>query len=65
MFTKRLQKPACSYQLIQLHAVQFGNNFLDEKKFQGQPKLSQEFFNSIISKLDKLVVLAFINYIAG
>ena len=54
--------------------VQFGNNWM--KKFRGQPKLDEtvgrvqfgcqrNFLNSIISKLDKHVVLLLINYIAS
>ena len=56
--------------VIGLHAVQFGNNWM--KKFRGQPKLDEavgrvqfgcqrNFLNSIISKLDKHVVLLLIN----
>ena len=60
--------------VIGLHAVQFGNNWM--KKIPRTAKigrgrrpspiwLSEEFLNSIISKLDKHVVLLLINYIAG
>ena len=60
--------------VIGLHAVQFGNNWM--KKFRGQPKLDEasgrvqfgcqkNFRNTIISKLDKHVVLLLINYIAS
>ena len=59
--------------VIGLHAVQFGNNWM--KKIPRTAKigrgrrpgpiwLSEEFLNSIISKLDKHVVLLLINYIA-
>ena len=57
--------------VIGLHAVQFGNNWM--KKFRGQPNLDEavgrvqfgcqrNFLNSIISKLEKHVVLLLINY---
>ena len=48
--------------VIGLHAVQFGNNWM--KKIPRR-RLSEEFFNSIISKLDTHVVFLLINYIAG
>ena len=60
--------------VIGLHAVQFGNNWM--KKIPRTAKigrgrrpspiwLSEEFFESIISTLDKHVVLLLINYIAS
>ena len=58
--------------VIGLHAVQFGIN--EGKKVRGQGKLgeavkespiSENFFNSINSKLDNHVVLLLISYIAG
>ena len=68
MVTKRL-----GY-VIGLHVVQFGNNWM--KKFREQPKLDEavgrvqfgcqrNFLNSVISKLDKHVVLLLFYYIAG
>ena len=50
--------------LIGLHAVQFGNNWM-EKNSKDSQNCQRNFLNSIISKLDKLVVLLFINYIVG
>ena len=78
MFTKRLQKPTCkirflktgsSYQykiVIGLHAVQSGNNWMKKNSEESQNCKKKFFeFNFITSKLDKLVVLLFINNIAG
>ena len=50
---------------LQVHAVQFGNNWM--KKIQRATKIGcqRNFLNSIISKLDKNAVLLLINYIAG
>ena len=64
----------CNLYVIGLHAVQFGHNWI--KKFRGQPKLDEaasrvqfgcqrNFLSSIISKVDKHVVLLLINYIAS
>ena len=60
--------------VIGLHAVQFGNNWMKKipriaKIGRGRRPspiwLSEDFFNPVISKLDKHVVLLLINYIAS
>ena len=51
--------------VIGLHAVQFGNNWMKKILRTAKIWLSEEFFNPIISKLDKHVVLLLINYIAS
>ena len=56
--------------VIGLHAVQFGNNWMKKiprAKIHGLVQFScqRNFLNSVISKLDKHVVLLLINYIAG